>query len=115
MELKEKVKEIDVFVEPQLAERVRREGKALVLYPTLKFSCLIAKRFKAEIGDPPGEGIHLRVGDIDVYVVFRAIGSRFCGGDKGFEDVDFPVREPERFLPRWIKVNRDLSGEFGYL
>ncbi len=115
MEVKERTRVPEVFIPPELSERALSEGKVLILYPTLKFSCFIAKRFRAELGSPPEEGLHLKVGDLDVYVVFRAVGSRFCGGEKGFEDFDFPLREPERFIPKWIKVNPDLSGEFGYL
>ena len=115
MEVKERIKAPKVFIAPQIVERAVSENKVLVLYPTLKFSCLIAKRFSAELIEEPPEGLHLKYGELDVYVVFKAIGSRFCGGDKGFEDIDFPVKEPERFFPKWIKVNSDLSGDFGYV
>jgi len=111
-----KSRTIELHVAPEVLERAKEEGKALIIYPTLKFSCLIAKRFKVEIGDrPEEESLHMRKDNVDVYIVFRAVGSRFCGGERGFEEFDMPVVEPERFLPRWIKVNPDLSGEFGYL
>ncbi len=116
MEVKEEVRIPELFISPELIERARREGKTLVLYPTLKFSCLIAKRFRAELSEePPEGGVFTKVGDVDTYIVFRAVGSRFCGGDRGFEDFDFPIKEPERFFPKWIKVNPDLSGDFGYV
>lgn len=109
-------RKIELDIAPQVLKRAKEESKSIVLYPTLKFSCLITKRFRAEIGDEPeGEALHLKEGDVDVYVVFRAVGSRFCGGDKGFEEFDMSVIQPERFFPKWIKVNPDLSGEFGYV
>ena len=115
MEVKEAVGTPELQIDPSLLERARSEGKALVLYPTLKFSCLIAKRFRAELSDHPTDyDIMEEIEGVPVFVVFKAIGSRFCGGEKGFEEFDFPLLEPERFMPRWIKVNRDLSGEFGY-
>ncbi len=105
-----------IEVEGKLLERARREGKAIVLYPTLKFSCLIAKRFRAELAESVEDyDLEENIEGVRVFVKFRAVGSRFCGGEKGFEEFDFPVKEPERFFPKWIKVNRDLSGEFGYL
>ncbi|RLJ70283.1 hypothetical protein BCF55_0551 [Hydrogenivirga caldilitoris] len=105
-----------LYIAPELLDRARKEGRYLVLYPTLKFSCLIAKRFRAELSEEqPEEGIEVDVGNAQVYIVFSVVGSRFCGGEKGFEEMDFPVKEPERFLPKWIKVNPDMSGEFGYV
>ena len=103
-------------IDRRLLERARKEGKALALYPTLKFSCLIAKRFRAELVESLEDyDMEEKVEGVRVFIKFRAVGSRFCGGEKGFEDFDFPVKEPERFFPRWIKVREDLSGEFGYL
>ena len=105
----------EVEIDGALLERARKEGKAIVLYPTLKFSCLIAKRFKAELRESVEDyDVKESVGGVPVFIKFRAVGSRFCGGDRGFEEVDFPVLEPERFMPRWIRVYSDLSGEFGY-
>jgi len=102
-------------IDRALLERAKREGKAVVLYPTLKFSCLIVKRFRAELSEYVEEyDVKTSVEGVPVYVKFKAIGSKFCGGDKGFEDVDFPLLAPERFMPKWIRVNPDLSGEFGY-
>ncbi len=105
-----------IEIESKVIERAKREGKAIALYPTLKFSCLIAKRFRAELVESVDEyDLEEVIEGVPVFVKFRAVGSRFCGGDKGFEEFDFPVKEPERFFPRWIKVKEDLSGEFGYL
>jgi len=116
MEIAVKERKIELYIAPEVLNRAKEEGRSLVLYPTLKFSCFIAKRFRAEIGNKPeGEILHLKEGDVDVYVVFRAVGSRFCGGERGFEEFDMPITQPERFLPKWIKVNPDLSGEFGYV
>ncbi len=115
MEVKEAVRTPELDIHPELIERARSEGKALILYPTLKFSCLIAKRFRAELSDHPEEyDIMEDFKGVPVFIRFKAIGSRFCGGEKGFEEFDFPLLEPERFMPKWIRVNRDLSGEFGY-
>jgi len=106
----------DISVDRGLLERVKSEGKALVLKPTLKFSCLIAKRFSATIEDPPEDGALIKtvIDGVEVFVDFRAVGSRFCGCDKGFEEFDFPMKDPQKFMPKWIKVRADLSGEFGY-
>ncbi len=101
-----------VYLDEQLKGKLKNSGKVLVLYPTLKFSCLIAKRFEAKVEDRPPEGILLDVDGVRVCVVFKVIGSKFCGN--GFEEFEFPVKEPERFYPKWIRVNEDLSGEFGY-
>ena len=103
-------------IDLKLLERAKREGKAIALYPTLKFSCLIAKRFMAELVENVEDyDVEEEVDGVKVFIKFRAVGSRFCGGEKGFEDFEFPIKEPERFFPRWIKVKEDLSGEFGYL
>ena len=105
-----------VEIDKELLERARREGKVIAVYPTLKFSCLIAKRLRAELVEGLEDyDIEKRIEGVPVFVKFRAVGSRFCGGEKGFEEFDFPIKEPQRFLPKWIKVRKDLSGEFGYL
>jgi len=103
----------DIQIEEGLKKRLRGSSYVLVLYPTLKFSCLISKRFKAQIGMPPENGKIIEVDGVKVCVIFKVIGSRFCGD--GFEEFEFPVVDPEKFYPRWIRVKEDLSGDFGYL
>ena len=116
MEATVSIRRPKIEVEGELLERARKEKKAIVLYPTLKFSCLIAKRFRAELAQSVEEyDLEENIEGVRVFVKFRAVGSRFCGREKGFEEFDFPIKEPERFFPKWIKVNKDLSGEFGYL
>ncbi len=108
-------RQVRVTLSPTLAESLKLSGKSLVVYATLKFSCMIAKYFRAELSDNvPETAVPIEAEGITVYVVFKAIGTKFCGGDIGFQDFDFPLKEPERFFPKWIKVNEDLSGEFGY-
>jgi len=105
-----------IEVDKEILDRAKREGKAVVLYPTLKFSCLITKRFRAELSEEIEDyDLEERIEGVPVFVKFRAVGSRFCGGEKGFEEFDFQIKNPERFFPKWIKVKKDLSGEFGYL
>ena len=115
MEVKTAVRTPRLEVSPVVLERARRENKTLLIKATLKFSCLIAKRTSVELveGTPEGD-YQTRVGDVPVVVVFKVIGSRFCGGDVGFEEVDFPVKDPARFFPKWIKVSSNLTGDFGY-
>jgi hypothetical protein len=109
------VKALKLYLAPGLVERIINEDACLVVYTTLKFSCMIAKIFSAEITkEVPDNAIRIPYKDIEVYLVFRAVGSKFCGMDIGFTEFDFPVKEPERFLPKWIRVEDNLSGEFGY-
>ncbi len=116
MEVASSVRIPQLILAPEVVERAKREGKFLVLYPTLKFSCFIAKRFEAELSNHvPSDALRVETNGLEVFIRFRAIGSRFCGGERGFEDFDFPLKEPDRFIPKWIKVNGDLSGDFGYL
>ncbi len=115
MEVKTEVRAPRLKISQKVLDRARSEGKAVLVRATLKFSCLIAKRTKVELVDTYEEGDYeTRIEGVPVIVSFRVIGSRFCGGDVGFEEVDFPVKDPARFFPKWIKVGSDLSGDFGY-
>ena len=105
-----------IRIDKEVLDRARKEGKVIILYPTLKFGCLIAKRFKAELAESVEDyDLEERIEEVSVFVKFRAVGTRFCGGECGFEDFDFPVKDPERLFPKWIRVKNDLSGDFGYL
>ncbi len=105
----------EITVHGTLLEKVKSQRKLLVVHTTLKFSCLIAKYFKAEIAEKaPQDAIPFEVNGVRVYVKFRAVGAKFCSKDIGFQEFEFPLKEPERFFPKWITVNADLSGEFGY-
>ncbi len=117
MAVSEALKEAELLIDSGLLERLRREGMNLIIDLKLKFSCLIAKRFSARISDsePEGDYIEFEKDDVRVFINFRTVGSRFCGGDRVFEEFEMPVKDPLKFFPKWIKVKRDLTGDFGYI
>ncbi len=109
------VPSVRIELDEGLRKKLADSEKVLVIYATLKFSCMIAKYFRAELlEEPPEDSIPFDVDGTRVFIRFRAVGSRFCGGDVGFEEFDFPIKYPEKFFPKWVRVNSDLSGEFGY-
>ncbi len=117
MPVAEAVREAEILVDRGLLERLRREGMHLIVDLKLKFSCLIAKRFSARVSDsePEGDYIEFEKDDVRVFINFRTVGSRFCGGDRVFEEFEMPVKDPLKFFPKWIKVRKDLTGDFGYV
>jgi hypothetical protein len=113
-----RVNQPKIFVDPRLIKEVREKGRSLLIIAKLKFSCLITKNVQVEIIDEPPvdeEAIHYQLDGVDVYLRFKTVGSKFCGGERGFEEFELKVKEPERFLPKWIRINDRLEGEFGYL
>ncbi len=117
MAVAEAVREAEILVDRGLLERLRREGMNLIVDLKLKFSCLIAKRFSARVSvsEPEGDYIEFEREGVRVFVNFRTVGSRFCGGDRVFEEFEMPVKDPLKFFPKWIEVRGDLTGDFGYI
>ena len=111
------VKEAQLLIDRGLLERLRQEGLHLIIDLKLKFSCLIAKRFSASVSgsEPEGDYLEFEKEGIRVFVNFKTVGSRFCGGDRVFEEFEMPVKDPLKFFPKWIKVRKDLTGDFGYI
>jgi hypothetical protein len=86
----------------------------------LYFSCLI--RLRVTFPDQPGDGfIPLDSGNNKLKLFFHPITTKHCvideirGHDPDTET--FPIKKPEKFIPKWIKLDYKHSqwlGEFGY-
>jgi len=116
MAVDEVVRGTKIMVDRDLINDLLRRGSTLVIDLKLKFSCLIAKRFSARISDSEPEGDYITFEDngVKIFVSFKPVGSRFCGGENPFEEFDMPVKDPLKLFPKWIKVKKDLTGDFGY-
>ena len=83
----------------------------------LYFSCLIRK--KVRFGDEAHSDVFLPVNE-RLGVAFRPVLSSVCQTDKQIpkvELIDFPIKNPAAFVPRWLKIayRRGVwEGEFGY-
>ncbi len=106
----------EVYVERDLIERAKEEGKSIFLDLKLKFSCFVAKRVKVSLEKEVKDwDLKTEVEGVPVLIRFRVVGSMFCGKEMGFEEFEMPVKEPLRLMPRWVEVRSDLKGDFGYL
>lgn len=83
----------------------------------LYFSCLIRKRV---LFDAPQRGEAAWIGQ-GLSLSFRPVMSRggcsMSGTDPEGLLVDLPTGEPQRFVPRWLKLDYrrgEWRGEFGY-
>lgn len=101
----------------QSAEKaLASRDKALVAEMELYFSCLIRKqvRFKENL-----DGDLVNVTDL-LAVRFRPVMTKSCGIDyEGDEPPleDFPIKNPQSFVPHWLKVDfrkNEWIGEFGF-
>lgn len=88
----------------------------LVAEMELLFSCLVRKRvYFYDPGSKPFEQINEKLG-----IRFRPVVSRGCqvSGQKADLPVDdFPLKDAERFLPKWLIIdfrNGQWAGKFGY-
>ena len=76
----------------------------------LYFSCLIRK--KVRFGDKAHSAVFLPVNERVVTNVCRADGET-----QEIDLVDFPIKNPAAFVPRWLKIayrRGNWEGEFGY-
>lgn len=108
-----------LHVQMSQAAAAALENRATPLHVEMElyFSCLIRKR--VHFDRPPRNEVTL-IGQ-DLSIGFRPVMSR--GGclitDADPDDllVDLPTGEPQRFVPRWLRLdhrNGRWQGEFGY-
>jgi hypothetical protein len=107
---------IEVTLSSAAEEALSQRDMPLLAEMELYFSCLIRKvvRFHETTTDDSiaiNEKLSLR---------FRPIMTQHCGTDyEGTEPpvTDFPITEPERYVPHWLKIDYkggQWYGEFGY-
>lgn len=93
------------------------EARAVPLHVEMElyFSCLIKKRLRFDV---PQRGEAVWIGQA-LSLSFRPVMGRVCGLDEHDPDdlADLPTGEPQRFVPRWLKLDHrrgQWRGEFGY-
>ena len=109
-------KEISLQLTNAALDALNKREKILVAEMELYFSCLIRKqvRFRENMG-----GDLVQVSDL-LAVRFRPVMTESCGlSYEGDEPplTDFPIKKPESFVPKWMKIdyrNNGWTGEFGY-
>ncbi len=107
-----------VTVSPAAAAALAGRTTPLVVECELYFSCLIRKR--VQVLDAPRADTLCTVVDDRLTVCFRPVMTRACAvdavdGQPGLET--FPIRRPEAFVPRWLRLDwrhGGWQGEFGY-
>ena len=83
----------------------------------LYFSCLIRK--KVRFGDKAHSAVFFPVNE-RLGVAFRPVVTNVCRADGETQEidlVDFPIKNPAAFVPRWLKIayrRGNWEGEFGY-
>ncbi len=109
----------DLRVELSAAAVRALEARAVPLQVEMElyFSCLIRKRV---LFDAPQRGEAAWIGQ-GLSLSFRPVMSRggcsMSGTDPEGLLVDLPTGEPQRFVPRWLKLDYrrgEWRGEFGY-
>ncbi|MCI0505049.1 MAG: hypothetical protein L0Z73_02965 [Gammaproteobacteria bacterium] len=86
----------------------------------LYFSCLL--RLRVIFPDQPGDDyIPVAVSHEKLKVYFHPVMTKHCVVDdirgRDPDTVTFPIKKPEKFIPRWVKLDfkhGNWSGEFGY-
>jgi hypothetical protein len=107
-----------VTVSPAAAAALAGRSTPLVVECELYFSCLIRKR--VQILDAPRADTLCTVVDDRLTVCFRPVMTRACAVDAvaGQPELEtFPIRRPEAFVPRWLRLDwrhGGWQGEFGY-
>lgn len=92
--------------------------KPLYVVLELYFSCLIRKRVLCSGEAFPGLE-YIEAGD-NIFVAFRPVMTRACrleDSDGPPELTDFPIKRPNAYLPRWVRLwfaSGQWQGEFGY-
>lgn len=84
----------------------------------LYFSCLIRKRVRfLDAPHPDAQCVQI---DDRFSVCFRPVMTRACAVQdvEGAPELEsFPIRRPEAFVPRWLRIDQRRgvwTGEFGY-
>ena len=113
-------KAVDIKLTPSAENRLNTLEKPLTVELELYFSCLI--RLRVLFPDQPGDDyIPVTSSYEKLKVYFHPVMTRHCvvddirGRDPDTET--FPIKKPEKFIPRWLKLdyrNGQWNGEFGY-
>lgn len=107
-----------VTVSAAAAAALAGRSGPLVVELELYFSCLIRKR--VQVLDAPRADTLCTVVDDRLTACFRPVMTRACALDAvdGQPELEtFPIRRPEAFVPRWLRLDwrrGDWQGEFGY-
>lgn len=107
----------DLKVTLTASARRTLEARATPLHVEMElyFSCLIRKRLRFDV---PQRGEVALLGEA-LSIGFRPVMGRVCSLDAHDPDdlADLPTGEPQRFMPRWLKLDcrrGQWQGEFGY-
>ncbi len=107
-----------VTVTAAAAAALAARSGPLVVELELYFSCLIRKR--VQVLDAPRADTLCTVVNDRLTVCFRPVMTRACAVDAvdGQPELEtFPIRRPEAFVPRWLRLDwrhGGWQGEFGY-
>ncbi|WP_455206581.1 hypothetical protein [Kaarinaea lacus] len=113
-------KSVDIKLMPAATRKLQTLEKPLNVELELYFSCLIRLRVLFP-EQPGGDYIPVPTSHEKLKVYFHPIMTKHCvvddirGRDPDTET--FPIKKPEKFIPRWLKLdykNGSWNGEFGY-
>lgn len=109
-------KEVAVSISHTAITALSKRDSLLVAEMELYFSCLIRKKVRFR-ESPDGELV--KVTD-QLSARFLPVMTEVCGIDYDGDEpplTDFPIKKPESFVPRWLKIdfkNGEWAGEFGF-
>ena len=113
-------KTVDIQLTPTARKQLDTLDQSLNVELELYFSCLIRLRVVFP-EKPDNDFISVNSNHEKLNLFFHPIMTKHCvvdeirGRDPDTET--FPIKKPEKFIPRWVKLdykNNIWSGEFGY-
>lgn len=116
-----KGKQVSIEISADAVRAAADSPVPIVAELELYFSCLVRKqlRFRGVTGLQAGSDDYARVVP-GFYTTFRAVTTQHCSimevGDKPPVET-MPVRNPERFVPDWIRIDYRADqwlGEYGF-
>lgn len=110
-------KPVHVGISSRAESELARRGTPLLVEMELYFSCLIGKTVRF---DDATHGDHFEQAAPNLQIGFHAVQTHSCSiasltAPKPGRDA-FPIRRPERFVPKWLQIDfRDgrWTGMFG--
>lgn len=115
-------KQIQFEISRNAQQKLSLRDAPLYIEMELYFSCLIRKqlRFYEIFVEPADEKFSVRFSD-NLQISFRPVMTKSCS-ISSCEDgkpplSDFPIRKPQSYIPRWLKLDfrkGKWCGDFGY-
>lgn len=113
-------KAVKIELTPSAQSRLAALEKPLNVELELYFSCLI--RLRVLFPEQPGDDyIPVNADHDKLKIFFHPIMTRHCVVDdirgRAPDTETFPIKKPEKFIPRWLKLDYkrgQWNGEFGY-